>query len=102
MGVRWGEQELVFWPFDATRTLKNLQFRGEAVFHLTDDVLLFVEAALGHPRPPMRDASVIAGSVIEAASCWREVEVTEIAPTDRKSTRLNSSNSSISYAVFCL
>ena len=20
MGVRWGEEELVFWPFDATRT----------------------------------------------------------------------------------
>lgn len=82
MGVRWGEEELVFWPFDATRTLKNLQFRGEAVAHLTDDVLLFVEAALGHPRPPMRDASVIAGSVIEEASCWREVVVTDIAPTD--------------------
>ena len=82
MGVRWGEDELVFWPFDATRTLKNLQFHGEAVAHLTDDVLLFVEAALGHPRPPMRDASVIAGSVIEDASCWREVVVTEIAPTD--------------------
>ena len=82
MGVRWGDEELVFWPFDATRTLKNLRFHGEAVVHLTDDVLLFVEAALGHPRPPMRDASVIAGSVLEEASCWREVVVTEIAPTD--------------------
>jgi uncharacterized protein len=82
MGVRWGDDELVFWPFDATRTLKNLRFRGEAVVHLTDDVLLFVESALGHPRPPMRDASVIAGSVIEEASCWREVVVTDIEPTD--------------------
>jgi hypothetical protein len=82
MGVRWGEQELVFWPFAATRTLKNLRFRGEAVVHLTDDVLLFVESALGHPHPPMRDASVIAGSVIEEAGCWREVVVTEIEPTD--------------------
>ena len=82
MGVRWGEQELVFWPFDTTRTLKNLRFRGEAVVHLTDDVLLFVESALGHPRPPMREASVIAGSVIEDASCWREVVVTQIEPTE--------------------
>jgi len=82
MGVRWGEQELVFWPFHATRTLKNLQVSGEAVVHLTDDVLLFVESALGHPRPPMRDARVIAGSVIEQASHWREVVVTEIAPSD--------------------
>ncbi len=58
----------MFWPFEATRTLKNLRFRGEAVVHLTDDVLLFVQAALGHPRPAMRAASVIAGSVIEEAS----------------------------------
>ncbi|MGZ4184689.1 MAG: DUF447 domain-containing protein [Solirubrobacteraceae bacterium] len=82
MGVRWGEEELVFWPFDATRTLKNLRLRGEAVVHLTDDVLLFVESALGHPRPPMREASMVAGSVIEEASCWREVVVTEIERTD--------------------
>jgi hypothetical protein len=82
MGVRWGEEELVFWPFEATRTLQNLRFRGEAVVHLTDDALLFVEAALGHPRPAMRAASVIAGSVIEEASSWREVVVTEITPGD--------------------
>ena len=81
MGVRWGERELVFWPFQATRTLKNLRFRGEAVVHVTDDVLLFVQSALGHPRPAMRPASVVAGSVIEEASSWREVVVTEITPT---------------------
>jgi hypothetical protein len=82
MGVRWGDEELVFWPFEATRTLKNLRFRGEAVVHLTDDVLLFVQAALGHPHPPMRAASVIAGSVIEETSSWREVVVTEITPSE--------------------
>ncbi|HEY1713042.1 MAG TPA: DUF447 domain-containing protein [Solirubrobacteraceae bacterium] len=82
MGVRWGDEELVFWPFEATRTLKNLRFRGEAVVHLTDDVLLFVQAALGHPHPPMRAASVIAGSVIEETSSWREVVVTEITPAE--------------------
>jgi hypothetical protein len=82
MGVRWGQEELVFWPFHATRTLKNLRFRGEAVVHLTDDVLLFVQAALGHPHPAMRPASVIAGSVIEEASGWREVVVAEIGPSE--------------------
>jgi hypothetical protein len=82
MGVRWGEQELVFWPFDATRTLRNLRVRGEAVVHLIDDVLLFVQAALAHPRPAMRAARVIAGAVIEEANAWREVVVTEIAPSE--------------------
>jgi uncharacterized protein len=87
MGVRFGEQELSFWPFDTTRTLKNLRFRGEAVVHLTDDVLLFVESALGHPRPPMRAASVVAGSVIEEANSWREVVVTEITPSEEGMAR---------------
>jgi hypothetical protein len=81
IGVRWGDEELVFWPFDATRTLRNLRVHGEAVVHLTDDVLLFVQAALGHPRPAMRPATAVAGSVIEAANSWREVVVTEIAPS---------------------
>ena len=80
MGVRWGEEELVFWPFDATRTLRNLRVHGEAVVHLTDDVLLFVQAALGNPRPAMRPASAIDGSVIEDANAWREVVVTDIVP----------------------
>ncbi|MBV9005191.1 MAG: DUF447 family protein [Solirubrobacterales bacterium] len=87
MGVRWGEEELVFWPFHATRTLKNLRFRGEAVVHLTDDVLLFVQSALGRPRPAMRAASVIAGSVIEDVSSWREVVVNEISPSEDGAAR---------------
>lgn len=82
MGVRWGEEELVFWPFDATRTLRNLRFHGEAVVHLTDDVLLFVHAALGRPRPAMRAAKMVSGAVIDEANSWREVVVTEITPTD--------------------
>ncbi len=85
MGVRWGEEELVFWPFNATRTLRNLRFRGEAVVHLTDDVFLFVQAALGHPRPATRAASVIAGAVIEDVQAWREVVVTEISPGAQRS-----------------
>jgi uncharacterized protein len=81
MGVRWGDEELVFWPFDATRTLRNLRSHGEAVVHLTDDVLLFVQAALGHPRPALRPARAIDGSVIEEANSWREVVVIEISPS---------------------
>ena len=87
MGVRWGAEELVFWPFDATRTLRNLRGHGQAVVHLTDDVLLFVEAALGHPRPAMRPATAIDGSVIEDVQSWREVVVTEIVPASGHSPR---------------
>jgi uncharacterized protein len=78
MGVRWGPDEVVFWPFHDTRTLRNLRFRGEAVAHLTDDALLFVQAALGHPEPVTRPAEAIRGAVIEQCSAWRELVVTEI------------------------
>ena len=82
MGVRWGADEVVFWPFDGTRTLRNLRGHGQAVTHLTDDALLFVQAALGHPRPVTRPAQEIAGDVIEECSAWRELVVTEIAAGD--------------------
>ena len=85
MGVRWGEDELAFWPFNSTRTLRNLRAHGEAVVHLTDDVLLFVQAALGHPQPTMRRASVIEGSVIEEANAWREVVVKQITESQERS-----------------
>jgi hypothetical protein len=81
MGVRWGSDEVVFWPFHGTRTLRNLRFRGEAVAHLTDDALLFVQAALGHPEPVTRPAEAIRGAVIEQCSAWRELVVTEITAT---------------------
>ena len=90
IGVRWGDEELAFWPFEATRTLRNLRVHGEAVVHLTDDVLLFVEAALGHPRPPMRPASRVTGAVIEEANAWREVVVTEIAPVSSNRSRVRA------------
>jgi hypothetical protein len=80
IGVRWGERELVFWPFANTRTVRNLRVCGEAVVHLTDDVLLFVKAALGDPRPPMRPARAVRGWIIEQAYAWREAAVRAIAP----------------------
>jgi hypothetical protein len=79
MGVRWGDEELVWWPFEGTRTLRNLRARGEAVVHLTDDALLFVQSALGRPQPATRPATQVDGGVIETCSAWREVVVTEIA-----------------------
>ena len=70
MGVRWGEQELAFWPFEGTRTLRNLRARGEAVVHLTDDVLLYGKVGAwavherlrfgGTPVAPLYDREQIA------------------------------------------
>src|SRR3712207_7471586 len=40
--------------------------------------------------------------ILEEGARHREVLLRELAPADRKSTRLNSSHANISYAVFCL
>src|SRR5438309_3153694 len=44
----------------------------------------------------------LSGSLDKGALSPTERQLVEIAVRDRKSTRLNSSHSSISYAVFCL
>jgi hypothetical protein len=78
MGVEWGEEVIVIKPFPSTRTLRNLRATGEAVINLTDDILLFTEAALGDPHPPTRPAATVAGAVLADACSWREVRVEAI------------------------
>src|SRR3954453_12001837 len=75
MGVEWGEAEIVIKPYAGTRTLRNLRATGAAVVNLTDDILLFAQAALGDPRPPTRAADAVDGAVLADACSWREVQV---------------------------
>jgi uncharacterized protein len=78
MGVEWGDEVIVIKPFASTRTLRNLRATGEAVVNLTDDILLFTEAALGDPHPPTLPTAVVAGAVLADACSWREVRVEAI------------------------
>jgi uncharacterized protein len=78
MGVEWGEQRIVIKPYRGTRTLRNLRATGVAVVNLTDDILLFSQAALGDPRPPTRAAASVEGAVLDDACSWREVRVAAI------------------------
>jgi hypothetical protein len=78
MGVEWGERRIVIKPFRGTRTLRNLRATGAAVVNLTDDILLFSQAALGDPHPPTRPAAGVAGAVLADACSWREVRVEAI------------------------
>jgi hypothetical protein len=78
MGVEWGEEALVIKPYRATRTLRNLQRSGAAVVNLTDDILLFAQAALEDPHPPTRPAGAVDGAVLADACSWREVAVEAI------------------------
>jgi uncharacterized protein len=83
MGVEWGEQRIVIKPYRGTRTLRNLHATGAAVVNVTDDILLFCQAALGDPHPPTRPAESFAGAVLEDACSWREVRVETIEDGER-------------------
>jgi uncharacterized protein len=84
MGVEWGDEVIVIKPYRSTRTLRNLQARGAAVVNLTDDILLFTEAALGDPQPPTRPTAMIDGAVLADACSWREVTVEAIEVTGQR------------------
>jgi uncharacterized protein len=78
MGVEWGAQQVAIKPYRGTRTLRNLRATGAAVVNLTDDILLFSQAALGDPHPPTRPAASVVGAVLDDACSWREVRVEAI------------------------
>jgi hypothetical protein len=78
MGVEWGDEIIVVKPYRSTRTLRNLRATGAAVVNLTDDILLFTEAALGDPHPPTRATATTDGAVLADACSWREVTVETI------------------------
>src|SRR5919198_1887327 len=96
MGVEWGEERIVIKPYRGTRTLRNLRATGAAVVNLTDDILLFSQAALGDPHPPIRPAARVEGAVLDDACSWREVRVEAIddgEPRARVSTVVVGSGS---------
>jgi uncharacterized protein len=89
MGVEWGEQRIVIKPYRPTRTLRNLRATEAAVVNLTDDILLFSQAALGDPHPPTRPAAGVEGAILDEACSWREVRVEaidDVEPRARVST----------------
>jgi uncharacterized protein len=84
MGVEWGQERIVIKPYGGTRTLRNLRATGAAVVNVTDDILLFSQAALGDPHPPTRRAASIDGAILGDACSWREVRVEAIDESARR------------------
>ncbi len=85
MGVEWSEDAPVLKPFLETTTFRNVSGSGAAVVNLTDDVMLFAQAAISSPRFPSTPAAVVRGVVLEAACSWREVEVVRVDDTPPRS-----------------
>jgi hypothetical protein len=84
MGVEWSGERIVIKPYRGTRTLRNLRTTGAAVVNLTDDMLLFSQAALGDPHPPTHPAAGIEGAVLDDACSWREVRVEAIDESEQR------------------
>ena len=71
----------VLRPFQASTTYQNLKTRAEGVFHVTDDVLLLAQTAIGlapFPAPATRPADVITGQILTDACRYYEFRVIEL------------------------
>jgi hypothetical protein len=78
MGVEWGDDVIVLKPFLETATYRNLVAIRAAVVNLTDDVLLFAQAAISNPVFTTEPAHVVRGVLLADCCSWREVEVRSV------------------------
>lgn len=65
-------------PYETSTTLANLKRHPQGVLHVTDDVWLFAQAAIGKldEVPPYQAAEKVEGAVLKDACRWYEFEVT--------------------------
>jgi hypothetical protein len=69
--------QLVLRPYQTSTTYQNLKRTGQGVFHVTDDVEMIAQAALGQPSPapPMVKAEAVEGQIIANACRWYALRV---------------------------
>src|SRR5207248_11246874 len=80
-----------------------------SVQHYIEDLPFFLLTVRRPPRPTLfpyttlfRSLDILRGRVNRSVQIELQTDVRRPERTDRKSTRLNSSHRTISYAVFCL
>ena len=82
MGPRVEEsmRELVLRPYQTSTTYQNLKRTGQGVFHITDDVWLLAQAAVGTPDPPpeLFPAQAVEGFIVAGACRWYAFRVREL------------------------
>ncbi len=64
--------EFILRPYQTSTTYQNLKRTGEGIFHVTDDVEMIAQAALGQPAPPppLQKATAVEGRIITTACRW--------------------------------
>jgi hypothetical protein len=69
----------VLRPFPTSQTFQNLRRTRQGVLHVTDDVLLLAQAAVGHaPRPAWVPATQVQGFVLQDCCRYMEFVVREL------------------------
>jgi hypothetical protein len=65
-------ERLLLRPYQTSTTYQNLKRTGEGILHVTDDVLLLAQAAVGQPDPPppMWDAQAVDGAILADTCRW--------------------------------
>ena len=73
-------------PFQSSKTYKNIKRLKQAVFHVTDDVNLIAESALGTPdsEPHLIPAQSIEGQIITDACRWYALEIHRIDDSSQR------------------
>ena len=84
-------ERLLLKPFRTAQTFRNLAAHGEGVFHVTDDVLLLAQAALGvvAPRPELFAAERVGGYVLRDCCRYYEFRVSG-SDTSQERARLDA------------
>ncbi|QDV58455.1 DUF447 domain-containing protein [Rosistilla oblonga] len=71
-----GITQIQLRPFKTSTTYGNLRATSRAVVHVTDDVLMIAQAAIGRIEPPPEVRPIDGGwFVLEKASRWFAIEV---------------------------
>lgn len=68
-------------PYRSSTTFQNLKRQREGVFHVTDDVLLLAQAAIGapiEPEPELHSARVVAGRILGGACRFYEFRAVDV------------------------
>jgi hypothetical protein len=81
-------QRFVLRPFQTSTTYQNLKRRGEGVLHVTDDVWLLAQAAIGpvEPPPAMLPAERVEGMTLAGTCRWFEFRVTRLDDREERTT----------------
>ena len=82
-------QRFVLRPYRTSTTYRNLKDTGEGIFHVTDDVLLLAQAAIGaalDPPPELLPATSVSGWILANACRYHEFRVVSLRDNEERTT----------------